>query len=65
MDPKTKKQLTCPERIRQWVGRNVRPAYRDDVFDELLDAATGNRPATPYHSRVLASIFPESPTPGQ
>lgn len=51
---------TAPERIRAWVERHF--AYKvEDVFQELLDAATGNRttPLRPFHRTALKAIFPE------
>jgi hypothetical protein len=52
---------TLPDRIRWWAEHNIHPRwYQDQVFNELLDAAAGNRPATPWQRRTLAVIFPET-----
>jgi hypothetical protein len=52
--------MTAPDRIREWVNREF--SYKvDEIVQELLDAATGNRtaPLKPFHRKALAAIFPE------
>ncbi len=51
---------TAPERIRAWVEREFAHKH-DEIVQELIDAATGNRtaPLTGFHRRALAAIFPE------
>ena len=52
--------MSAAERIREWVEREFTYKH-DEITQELIDAATGNRqaPLTPFHRKALAAIFPE------
>ncbi len=49
----------APDRIREYVKQHFHEQHHEKVFNDLLDAATGNREANPYEQRALAHIFPE------
>ena len=49
---------TLPERIREYVDKQEPRKYADIVYDELIDAFSGNRnrPLTQYHKQVWAIV---------
>jgi hypothetical protein len=55
--------MTFPERIRHWVSSQFAPHHVDKVTEGLIDAAAGNRPASPWEEQALKHIFPEAVQP--
>jgi hypothetical protein len=50
---------TAPERIRDWVARQLNPKHVDRVWLDLVDVAAGNREGSTWERAALARIFPE------
>jgi hypothetical protein len=50
--------MTAPERIRAWVEREFNPKHVDQVTNDLIDVATGNRPGNAFERAALQRIFP-------
>lgn len=52
---------TVPDRIRTWVERQFAPKYVEQVTEDMIDVAAGNREGNAFERRALQAIFPEWP----
>lgn len=52
-------RLSASERIEIYVRKNYVASVRSEVFQRLLDAATGTTTATIHQLAVLDEIFPD------
>jgi len=57
--------MKAPEKIRAWVEREWSAKYRERVFADLVDVATGTREGNRFEREALARIFPEWEAPKQ
>jgi hypothetical protein len=52
----TSTKRTLPERIRAWVERQFNPKHVDQVTQDLIDVATGNRDGNTWEREALERI---------
>ncbi len=53
-------KLTASERIREWVKKQFNPKHVEQVTQDLIDVATGNREGNQFEREACNKIFPES-----
>ena len=56
---KEKPSQKAPDRIRAWVTREFNAKYVEQVTQDLIDVATGNREGNTLEKIALDKIFPE------
>jgi len=52
--------MTLSEEIRNWVEKEFNPKYVDQIFNDLLDVATGTKIGNKFERKAINKIFNEN-----